>query len=216
VRQFIFVRAERADIDQYADKVENVRRAFDRYLDNYPRKTARTKTGLMGPVGKILSEAKSGKWDAESLTGYALNIHLMTPNARGFISEEGRKALNDGVRELIDLLSEVESPAVQDKLLDRIDYGLYATRRFKGMEYLEEINRRYAMFLEERYESVDHLNDRWGLGKRERLEEFSQARYPSRSRYEKANGEEKAAIDAFWQSQDVEPEEADPEEGEEL
>ncbi len=216
MRQFIFVRAERADIDQYADKVENVRRAFDRYLDNYPRKTARTKTGLMGPVGKILSEAKSGKWDAESLTGYALNIHLMTPNARGFIREEGRKALSDGVQELIDLLSEVESPAVQDKLLDRIDYGLYATRRFKGMEYLEEINRRYAKFLEERYESVDDLNDKWGLGKRERLEEFSQARYPSRSRYEKANVEEKAAIDAFWQSQDIEPEEADPEEGEEL
>ncbi len=105
---------------------------------------------------------------------------------------------------------------MQDKLLDRIDYGLYATRRFKGMEYLEEINRRYAKFLEERYESVDDLNDKWGLTRRERLEEFSQARYPSRSRYEKANDEEKAAIDAFWQSQDLEPEEADPEEGEEL
>jgi hypothetical protein len=216
MRSFIFVRAERTDIDQYAEKVENVRQAFDRYLDNYPRKTARTKTGLMGPVGKILSEAKSGKWDAESLTGYALNIHLMTPNAKGFISEEGRKALNEGIRELITLLSEVESPAVQDKLLDRIDYGLYATRRFKGMEYIEEIKRRYAKFLEERYGSVDDLNDKWGLGKRERLEEFSQARYPSRSRYEKANDEEKAAIDAFWRSQDVEPEEADPEEGEEL
>lgn len=69
MRPFIFVRAERADIDKYTEKVESVRRAFDRYLDNYPRKTARTKTGLMGPVGKILSEAKSGKWDAESLTG---------------------------------------------------------------------------------------------------------------------------------------------------
>ncbi len=216
MRPFIFVRAERADIDQYAEKVGSVRQAFDRYLDNYPRKTARTKTGLMGPVGKILSEAKSGKWDAESLTGYALNVHLMTPSARGFISEEGRRSLSEGVRELVGLLSEVESPAVQDKLLDRIDYGLYATRRFKGMEYIEEISRRYARFLEERYPSVDNLNDNWGLGKKERLEEFSQARYPSRSRYEKANDEEKAAIDAFWQSQDVEPDVADPEEGEEL
>jgi len=216
VRSFIFVRTERTDIDQYADKVENVRQAFDRYLDNYPRKTARTKTGLMGPVGKILSEAKSGKWDAESLTGYALNIHLMSPNAKGFISEEGRKALSEGVRELMDLLSEVESPAVQDKLLDRIDYGLYAMRRFKGMEYMEEIKRRYAKFLEERYESVDDLNDKWGLRKRELLEEFSQAPYPSRNRYEKANDEEKAAIDAFRQSQGLEPEEIDPEEGEEL
>ncbi len=216
MRPFIFVRAERADIDQYAEKVGSVRQEFDRYLDNYPRKTARTKTGLMGPVGKILSEAKSGKWDAESLTGYALNVHLMTPSARGFISEEGRRSLSEGVRELVGLLSEVESPAVQDKLLDRIDYGLYATRRFKGMEYIEEISRRYARFLEERYPSVDNLNDNWGLGKKERLEEFSQARYPSRSRYEKANDEEKAAIDAFWQSQDVEPDVADPEEGEEL
>jgi hypothetical protein len=216
MRRLIFVRTERTDIDQYAEEVESVRRAFDRYLDNYPRKTSRTKTGLMGPVGKILSEARSGKWDAESLTGYALNIHLMTPNSRGFISEEGRKALRDGVEELVNLLSQVESPAVQDKLLDRIDYGLYATRRFKGMEYLEEINRRYAEFLKNRYSDVQRLNDEWGLSRRERLEEFSQARFPSRSRYEKANEEEKNAIDAFWQSQDVEPEEADPEEGEEL
>jgi len=216
VRPFIFVRAERADIDQYAEKVESVRRAFDRYLDNYPRKTARTKTGLMGPVGKILSEAKSGKWDAKSLTGYALNIHLMTPKARGFISEEGRRALSEGVRDLVALLSEVESPAVQDKLLDRIDYGLYATCRFKGMEYLEEINQRYTRFLENRYESVSDLNEKWGLGRRERLEVFSQARYPSPKRRDKANDEEKATIDAFWQNQDAEPKEADPEEGEDL
>jgi hypothetical protein len=216
VRPFIFVRAERADIDQYAETVESVRQAFDRYLDNYPRKTARTKTGLMGPVGKILSEAKTGKWDAESLTGYALNIHLMTPKARGFISEEGRRSLSEGVQALMNLLSEVESPAVQDKLLDRIDYGLYATRRFKGMEYLEEVNRNYAKFLEERYENLEELNQKWNLSKRERLEEFSRAYYPSPKRRDKANDEEKAAIDAFWQGQDAEPEEADPEEGEEL
>ena len=216
MRRLIFVRTERTDIDQYADKVESVRQAFDKYLDNYPRKTSRTKTGLMGPVGKILSEARSGKWDAESLTGYALNIHLMTPRSRGYISEEGRKSLREGVEELINLLNEVESPAVQDKLLDRIDYGLYATRRFKGMEYLEEINRSYAEFLEERYGDIGRLNNEWGLGKRAQLEEFSQARYPSRNRYAEANEEEKNAIDAFWQSQNTQPEEADPEEGEEL
>lgn len=216
MRRLIFVRTERTDIDQYADKVESVRQAFDKYLDNYPRKTSRTKTGLMGPVGKILSEAKSGKWDAESLTGYALNIHLMTPSSRGFISEEGRTSLREGVEELIGLLNEVESPAVQDKLLDRIDYGLYATRRFKGMEYLEEINRSYAEFLEERYGNIDTLNDEWGFSKKARLGEFSQARYPSRKRYAEANEEEKDAIDAFWQSQSIQPEEADPEEGEEL
>ncbi len=217
MRRLIFVRTERTDIDQYTEQVESVRRAFDRYLDNYPRKTSRTKTGLMGPVGKILSEARSGKWDTESLTGYALNIHLMTPKARGYISEEGRKSLREGVEELMALLSQVQSPAVQDKLLDRIDYGLYATRRFKGMEYLEEISRSYARFLEERYEDVDDLNNKWGLSRRERLEEFSRAPYPSRNRYaKKASQEEKNAIDAFFQGRDIEPEEADPEEGEEL
>ena len=84
------------------------------------------------------------------------------------------------------------------------------------MQYIEETKRRYTKFLEERYASVDDLNDKWGLGKRERLEEFTQARYPSRRRYEKAKDGEKAAIDAFWHRQDVEPEEADPEEGGEL
>ncbi len=217
MRRLIFVRTERTDIDQYAEKIESVRRAFDRYLDNYPRKTSRTKTGLMGPVGKILSEARSGKWDAESLTGYALNIHLMTPKSRGYISEEGRKSLREGVEELVELLSQVESPAVQDKLLDRIDYGLYATRRFKGMEYLEEINRSYAKFLERRYADIGDLNDRWGLKGRARLEDFSRIPYPSRNRYaNKANDEEKSVIDAFFGSRDIEPEEVDPEEGEEL
>jgi hypothetical protein len=171
----------------------------------------------MGPVGKILSEARSGKWDAESLTGYALNIHLMTPKSRGYISEEGRKSLREGVEELVELLSQVESPAVQDKLLDRIDYGLYATRRFKGMEYLEEINRSYAKFLERRYADIGDLNDRWGLKGRARLEDFSRIPYPSRNRYaNKANDEEKSVIDAFFGSRDIEPEEVDPEEGEEL
>ena len=216
MRRLIFVRTERTDIDQYSDKVKNVRESFDKYLDNYPRKTSRTKTGLMGPVGKILSEARSGKWDAESLTGYALNIHLMTPSSRGYISEDGRRSLRQGVEELIELLSEVGSPAVQDKLLDRIDYGLYATRRFKGMEHLEEINRSYALFLEERYGNTDKLNDEWALDKKARLEEFSRARYPSRKRYAEASQEEKNAIDGFWQSHNIQPEEADPEEGEEL
>lgn len=216
MRRLIFVRTERTDIDQYADKVKSIREAFDKYLDNYPRKTSRTKTGLMGPVGKILSEARSGKWDAESLTGYALNIHLMTPSSRSYISEEGRKSLREGVEKLTALLNEVESPAVQDKLLDRIDYGLYATRRFKGMEYLEDINRSYAEFLEERYGDIGKLNDEWGFDKKARLEEFSRARYPSPKRHAEANQEEKNAIDAFWQSRNTQPEEADPEEGEEL
>jgi hypothetical protein len=141
----------------------------------------------------------------------------MTPRSRGYISEEGRKSLREGVEELINLLKEVESPAVQDKLLDRIDYGLYATRRFKGMEYLEEINRSYVTFLEGRYGDIGELNDKWGLKGRARLEDFSQAPYPSRNRQDnKANDEEKSAIDAFFQSRNIEPVEADPEEGEEL
>src|SRR5205823_1674220 len=119
MRNLIFIRTERVDLDQFGTQVEQVRTKFDRYLDSYPVKTARTKTGLMGPNSKVLSDARSGKWDAKSLTGYALNIHLMNPNAHGFIAPDARTALHDAVESLMALLATVP-PTVQDKLLDRI------------------------------------------------------------------------------------------------
>ena len=97
MRTPIFVRIKRFDLESISSDIESVRRCFDSYLDSYPVKSSRSKHSLMGPVGKILQEVKSGKWDADSLAGYALNIHLTNPKAKGFISQEARNSLTEGI-----------------------------------------------------------------------------------------------------------------------
>jgi hypothetical protein len=196
MRNLIFVRAERFDLDQFRDRIEAIRDAFDLYLDSYPAKTSRTKTGLMGPVGKILSEARSGKWDAESLTGYALNIHLSNPKAKGFIGTESREALRRGVADLMALLAEVP-PASQDKLIDRIDYGLYFTRRSKGMERLERIRQEFVEFLRGKYGTAEATAAAWGEKPEALGSDFERVTYPSRRQFEEAKGQKKADIGEF-------------------
>src|SRR5690554_5224401 len=117
VRTPIFVRIKRFDLESISPDIESVRRCFDSYLDSYLVKASRSKHSLMGPVGKILQEVKSGKWDADSLAGYALNIHLTNPKAKGFISQEARNSLTEGINRLLTLLK--SSPVtVHDKILD--------------------------------------------------------------------------------------------------
>jgi hypothetical protein len=195
MRTPIFVRVERFDLESVAPQIEAIREAFDRYLDSYPVRTVRSKHSLMGPVGKLLQEAKTGKWDAESLTGYALNIHLSNPRARGFISQEAREALKEGVSKLMALLHEVP-PTAQDKVLDRIDYGLYFIRRAKGLEWLEEKRQQLISFLRQRYKSDEDFAKAWG----KKWKALDDVYYfgPDSDTYREGNKALKADMDAFY------------------
>ena len=196
MRTPIFVRVEQFDLKNVSDRIEAIRNDFDRYLNSYPARAARTKHSLMGPVGKVLQEAKTGKWDAESLTGYALNIHLSNPKTKGFINQEAREALKDGVSKLMTLLREVPATA-HDKILDRIDYGLYFVRRAKGLEWLEDIRQEFVQFLRNRYRSAEELARAWG----EKLEnighDFERIPYPSRGLFGEAKDQKKRDIAEF-------------------
>lgn len=215
MRTPIFVRVERFDLEEVAPRIEAIRNDFDRYLDSYPVKTARSKHSLMGPVGKLLQEAKTGKWDAESLTGYALNIHLSNPRAKGFISGEARDALEDGVSKLMSLLREAP-PTAQDKILDRIDYGLYFVRRAKGLKWLEGVRRDFVQFLRDRYGSAEHLARAWGE-KRENIgQDFERIPYPSRRLFEGARDQKKKDIAEFAETAALRGYELVEEEEEEL
>jgi len=196
MRTPIFVRVERFDLESVAPRIEAIRNDFDRYLDNYPVRTARSKHSLMGPVGKVLQEAKTGKWDAEALTGYALNIHLSNPRAKGFISQEAKEALRNGVSKLMTLLREVP-PTAQDKILDRIDYGLYFIRRAKGLEWLESVRREFVQFLRDRYGSSEELAKAWGEKLENIGQDFERIPYPSRRMFEEARGQKKKDIAEF-------------------
>lgn len=209
MRPLIFIRSERIDLDQYEDQVAQIRNSFDCYLEEYHVKTARTKAGLMGPVGKLLSEARSGRWDAESLTGYALNIHLMNPKSHDFIAPEARVALQEGVASLVGLMAAVP-PAAQDRLLERIDYGVYWLRRRKGLEYMDSVRSQFGEFLKKRYPDIARLNQSWELKAARALKSFDQVPFPSK-RTEKGNERFKTDIMDYWAELKDEPAEAEQE-----
>lgn len=198
MRTPVFVRVERFDLESVAAEMEAIRDCFDRYLDSYPIKSARSKYSLMGPVGKVLQEARSGKWDPVSLAGYALNIHLSNPRAKGFISQESREALQEGISRLLELLEKVPVTA-QDKILDRIDYGLYFVRRVKGMEWMESVRQEFIEFLRDRYHTAENLARAWGGRPENYGEDLAKVPYPSRKMFEEATGQKKIDISEFAQ-----------------
>jgi len=195
MRSFIFTKAEQIDMDKIKEKVEDIRSAFDTYLNSYPVKTARTKHGVMGPVGKILQGAKSGKWDAISLTGYALNIHMMNPKVKG-ITDEAREALEKGVEKLVSLMNEVPVN-IQDRVIDLIDYGLYYQRRKSEMQKKEETRLEFVNFLKEKYATEEDLRKAWEENDVifEKVYLFGE-QSPT---YKKANQIKKNDIKSFWE-----------------
>jgi hypothetical protein len=195
MRSFIFAKPEQIDMDSIKKKTEEIRNAFDVYLDSYPVKTTRTKHSIMGPVGKILQETRSGKWDVKSLTGYALNIHMMNPKVKG-ISDEARGSLEAGIDKLISLMKEVPVN-IQDRVIDLIDYGLYYQRRKKEMQSREETRLEFMKFLKEKYETDETLQKAW---------EENDARFeaiylfgPQSKTFKKANQAKQDDIKAFWE-----------------
>lgn len=198
MRTPIFVRVERFDIESVASEIATIRDCFDRYLDSYPVKSVRSKHSLMGPVGKVLQEARTGKWDAESLAGYALNIHLSNPKSKGFISQEARQALRDGIDRLLKLLKTVPVTA-QDKVVDRLDYGLYFVRRAKGLEWLESVRQEFIEFLRKKYSTPEELATAWGGKPEDYGADFARVRFPSRRMFDEATGQKKTDIGEFAQ-----------------
>ena len=197
MRRFIFTRIESFNMDAVGPRIDEIRLAFDNYLDTYPVKTARSKHGLMGPVGKILQEVKGGKWDATSLSGYALNIHLSNPRVKG-ISDAARSALDEGVTKLIDLLKSAPVTA-HDRILDRIDYGLYYLRRKKGLAWLESVRKDWAAFLRNRYGDGLSAAEAWkekpgSIGK-----DFEYLPYPGKQAFNKAKGQKRKDMEEFIQ-----------------
>lgn len=146
------------DLEHAQPQIDTAREAFAHYLDDVPRKSTRSKHGLMGPVGKILGEVKSGRRDAASLKGYAIRVHEATGKSPSRASLE---ALEKGIDSLIGLLAHVPVTA-HDRLLDRLDYGLYFDLRKKAAESKEARRQAWIGFLRERYGTESALSDAWG------------------------------------------------------
>ena len=199
MRKVITVRGGRFDLDSVRPKIEGIVIQFDKYLDEYPVKTAKSKHAVIGPVAKILERAQTRKWDAQALTGYALRVHEMNPKARGYLSPAARLALEEGTAQLVTLCREVPVTAVA-KVVERIDYSLYYARRKKGIEWLENTRQMFIRFLQEKYNgNLGALTEAWGKDAKD-IGAFDEIRYPSNKSetYKKAGTARKSDIDAFW------------------
>jgi len=200
MKKVVTVRGERFDLDSFRPQIEAIVACFDQYLDEYPVKTAKSKHAVMGPVAKILERAATHKWDAQSLTGYALRVHEMNPKARGYLSPTARQALEKGTTQLVELCRTIPVTAVA-KVVERIDYSLYYARRKKGVEWLENTRQMFIRFLQEKYhDNFNELVKAWGEKDTKDITGFADVRYPSdkSESYKKASDNKKADIDAFW------------------
>lgn len=200
MRKVITIRGGRFDLDSVRPTIESIVVQFDKYLDEYPIKTAKSKHAVMGPVAKILERAQTRKWDAQALTGYALRVHEMNPKARGYLSPLARQALEEGTARLVALCCEVPVTAVA-KVVERIDYSLYYVRRKKGIERLEKTRQMFIRFLKDRYNgNLNELTAAWGKDAKD-ISSLDEIRYPSNKSetYKKSGSAKKTDIDNFWE-----------------
>lgn len=210
MKNFIFTKVDKFKLEDVKVQVEEIRAAFDQYLDSYPTKTARTKHGIMGPVGKILQDVRRGKWDAEALTGYALNIHLSNPKAKG-ISDSARMALEEAISKLLELIKTVPVTA-QDKLLELVDYGLYYRRRKKGLLWLESVKQEWISFLRGKYRTGQILAEAWGEKLQKIGDDFERITYPSKKSFVQAKGQKRVDMEQFIKESELKGYQFDEEE----
>lgn len=187
----IAVQVEPFDIDKAQLQIDLTREAFVRYLKDVRLKSTRSKHGLMGPVGKILSEVKSGRRDAASLKGYAVRVHEATS---GYLSPTSLEALGQGIDSLVKLL-DAAPVTVHDRLLDRLDYGLYFDLRKKFLSWIEDRDQDFRTWLQRRYSSLNVLNQEWGR----QIGDWTHVRYGGSSSvtYKKGSAKQREDMEEF-------------------
>ena len=187
------------DIDGVQPQIDAARQAFARYLDEVPRKSSRSKHGLMGPVGKILGEVKSGRRDPASLKGYAVRVHEAA--GRG-PSQGALEALEAGIDCLVKVLAAAPI-TMHDRVLDRLDYGLYYDLRKSALESKEARRQAWIGFVRAKYDTADRLSEAWD----ESFSTFDDLYLPRKaegSKGKKASAKQQD-IAGFWEAQGALP-----------
>jgi hypothetical protein len=194
MRQLIMNKGERFDLDSIRSDIEEIVNAFDRYLDEYPVKTAKSMHSLMGPVPMILDGARVRKESMQTLVGRAVRLHEMNPRTKGYLLPSALEALEAATTKLLDLSNRVPVTAVT-KVTERIRYSVYYARRKKGIKWMEQTRLAFIDFLRRKYADDAALAAAWG----EKDSTLEGVRFPSQNNeaYRKANTAKKSDIDAF-------------------
>ena len=194
MRQLVMTKGERFDIDSVRPDIDEIVRSFDRYLDEYPEKTAKSMHSLMGPVPMILDGARVRKESVQTLLGRAVRAHEMNPRTKGYLAPSALEALETATTRLLDLCGRVPITAVT-KVTERIRYSVYYARRKKAIEWVEQTRLAFAQFLRGKYTDDAALAAAWdGRGGT-----LDGVRFPSQKNdpYRTANAAKKTDIDGF-------------------
>ncbi|MCW5934933.1 MAG: hypothetical protein KIT45_11670 [Fimbriimonadia bacterium] len=201
MKPLVLTKTRRFDIDDYRTDIDDIVMEFDRYLDEYPVKTAKSMHSLMGPVPMILDGARVRKESAPTLIGRAVRMHEMNPRAKGYLSPQALKALENATNKLLALCDKVPVTAVT-KVTERIRYSIYYRRRKKGVQWLEETRLAFVAYLKKKYSDDDSFATAWGKN----ALVLEKAPFPSKNNmlYQQGNNNIKEDINAFWSMPEAE------------
>jgi hypothetical protein len=194
MRQLVITKGERFEIDSVRNDIDEIVRLFDRYLDEYPSKTAKSMHSLMGPVPMILDGARVRKENMQTLVGRAVRMHEMNPRTQGYLPPSALEALETATTKLLGLCGRIPITAVT-KVTERIRYSVYYARRKKAVEWLERMRLAFLQFLRRKYADDAALASAWC----ENDATLNDVRFPSQKNetYRKANPAKRGDIDEF-------------------
>jgi hypothetical protein len=194
----IQIRSERFDLDAKKGLIEQTISKLDSYLDTFIPKGRRgtSKHSLLGPAGKLIGMMRSDKLATkQALIGQIVSIHENTGNR---ITVDGTKRLEEAVESILRTMADVPKTK-RLRVLSEIDYGLYFTRKRKLLEYLDDMQKRWTKFLQDKYKNnINDLNMAWGLSDQtdiKPLADFQKLMPPTMSFQRKVSNLEQAKRD---------------------
>jgi len=158
MRPLLVPKYERFDFNQPLDELENksvnvlveeVSGSFDQYLGQLNIFES-SKSALMGPVGKVLEQARVKGIDTEFLKGYGISTHKNTIKTP--LHTEVLKPFEEGIDTLSNLLQRVPRH-VRPKVIEIISYKVYFRREKANVEFWEKWRNDFKDFLEKKYQS---------------------------------------------------------------
>jgi len=191
MRQVLIPKYERFDFDQPQSELENktvnqtieeVSGDFNDYLQKL-NIYASSKSALMGPVGKVLEQARVKGLDAEFLKGYGISTHKNT--TRVPLDSAVLEPFERGIELLSKLLKKVPRH-MRPKVIEIISYKVYYQREKANVEFWEKWRKDFVEFLKNKYNNIETLIKECKLeklSKKQELNDFeSIVRLPKRLR----------------------------------
>ena len=176
-RPLYVVRPERFDANELKPKIEAIASSFATYLDEW-RGTGGSRHALMGPAARVLDLVRRGQADFGEIMGRALRMHEM---AAPYLSPGGRQSLEQGVRELLDVIDRCPL-AARRRVLEQVEYHVYYLRRLEFLRRMEAVYNAWRNFVQQKYGGdIAAVQHAWGDGK---YQDFAKLPFPSRRRAE--------------------------------